>query len=182
MPPLSPVACIPPACCYAALGLISGGGVDSQDKPDASAADRARPGVAALGQAPPGLAPPQPHEGAHVPSLPLSSGHQGEPGRNAATALPQVKAGKSSLCPVLPAWQLSLVTVGHGLALVSALCKPVEKSWRAWDSALGVHSLSIPFQDDKCSVIKIRSSTVHREKLQSFRVSKCNGQVFTSLR
>lgn len=73
------------------FGLISGGGIDSQDEPDPAAADRARPRVAALGQAAPGLPPAQPHEDTHVPTLPVPTGHQGEPGRNAATALPQVE-------------------------------------------------------------------------------------------
>lgn len=50
------------------------------------------------------------------------------------------------------------------------------------DSAIYVYSLSIPFQDDKLSLIKIRSSTVNREKLLSFRVRKSKGQVFTSLK
>lgn len=79
------------------FALISGGGIDSQDEPDPSAADRARPCVTAPGQAPLGLASAQPHKDTHVPSLPVSTGHQGEPGRNAASALPQVKPWKHCL-------------------------------------------------------------------------------------
>lgn len=79
------------------FGLISGGGTDSQDKPDTSAADRARPCLAALRQASFGLPSPHPHKAAHFPTLSLSTGHQGESGRNAPTALPQVKTWKHCL-------------------------------------------------------------------------------------
>lgn len=43
-------------------------------------------------------------------------------------------------------------------------------------------TLSIPFQDGKLSLIKIRTSTFNIEKLLSFTVRKCNGQIFTTLK
>lgn len=74
------------------------------------------------------------------------------------------------------------VTVGTGL--VSDVSRGINH-WRSqgelWILLL-MYTLSIPFQDDKFSLIKIRSSTVNREKLLSFRVRKCKGRVFTRLR
>lgn len=95
--PVGHSAVSPLSAVILSFGLISGGGLDSQDKPDASAADRARPRLAALRQAAFGLPSPHPHEAAHFPTLPLATGHQGEPGRNAAAALPEVKAWKRCL-------------------------------------------------------------------------------------
>lgn len=120
------------------FGLIAGGRLDSQDKPDASAADRAWPCLTALRQASFGLTASHPHKATHFPPLHLSTGHQGESGRNAPPAIPQVKTWKHGLWPCLlcPGWVALWLKMTAETWLICGMSLSMSHWWSGWGALL----------------------------------------------